>query len=407
MGWRSRAYRGASHALALAGPAVLRRRLARGKEDPARWTEKLGQASQPRPDGPVVWMHGVGLGEVMALRALIEAMRPLRPDLWYLVTSTARSSGDVFAKSLPYKTIHQYLPLDAPGYLDRFLAHWQPCLSIWSEQDLWPGAIYAAARRRIPLALVNARITAASAARRRRAAGLFAETLGRFALVAAQDEGSARRLIQLGAKDAMVRGRLKPAAPDLPVNADHLAALQSALGDARPWVAASLHDEDREAVANALRSVSTPAILVPRDIKVAAQWSDIVKSCGRRVQLASTAGTSPFDVLIGDTYGDLGLWYRLADRALIGGTFGPTEGHNPWEAAALGCAIYYGPRIANFGWDFNALRHAAAARQVDPASLATALNQPLLDEGARGQALVDVAREGLRPLARDLCALIR
>lgn len=208
-----RAYLLAARALPLLAPWALRRRLARGKEDPARWREKLGEPSLPRPEGPLVWLHAVGLGEVLALRGLIAEMGRQAPGAEFLVTSTARSSAQVLAANLPARCRHQFLPLDAPGYVARFLDHWRPCLSVWAEQEIWPGAVAAADARGIPLALINARITEASHARRIRARGIHADLLARFAVVSAQDTATAARLANLGARDVRVGGSLKPAAP--------------------------------------------------------------------------------------------------------------------------------------------------------------------------------------------------
>jgi hypothetical protein len=139
------------------GPFRLPRRccpeapFAPGKELADRWREKLGQATAARPEGPLVWLHAVGLGEVLALRGLIAAMAELAPEVEFLVTSTTRGSAEVLAGNLPPRTRHQFLPLDAPRYLARFLDHWRPALSVWAEQDIWPGAVVATARRGIPL----------------------------------------------------------------------------------------------------------------------------------------------------------------------------------------------------------------------------------------------------------------
>jgi 3-deoxy-D-manno-octulosonic-acid transferase len=181
-----RAYLAASHAIPLIAPALLRRRLARGKEHPDRWREKLGQASQPRPHGPLVWLHAVGLGEVMALRGLIAGMADRSADTNFLVTSGTRASAELFAANLPPRTRHQFLPLDAPGYLSRFLDHWRPSLAIWAEQDLWPGAVVATRARGIPLALVNARMNDAAFARRRRWRSLYADLFARFSAITAR-----------------------------------------------------------------------------------------------------------------------------------------------------------------------------------------------------------------------------
>ena len=175
-----RAYLAASRAIPLAAPRHLQKRLAKGKELPDRWREKLGEPTLPRPDGPLIWLHAVGLGEVLALRGLIAALAE-RSEAQFLVTSTTRASAEVLAANLPPRTRHQFLPLDAPGYLHRFLDHWQPSLSVWAEQDLWPGAVAAASARGIPLALVNARMNADAYARRRHWRGLYADLLARFA----------------------------------------------------------------------------------------------------------------------------------------------------------------------------------------------------------------------------------
>ncbi|MEY4695673.1 MAG: hypothetical protein RIT14_101, partial [Pseudomonadota bacterium] len=128
MGAALRVYLGLSRALPFVAPALLRRRAAQGREIPERMAEKLGQPGLPRPEGQLVWLHAVGLGEVLALRGLIAAMAEARPGLEFLVTSTARSSAQVMAANLPPRTRHQFLPLDAPGYVARFLDHWRPDL---------------------------------------------------------------------------------------------------------------------------------------------------------------------------------------------------------------------------------------------------------------------------------------
>lgn len=414
MGWHLGLYRGLSRVLPLAAPALLRRRLARGKEDPTRWREKLGESTAARPEGPLVWLHAVGLGEVLALRGLIAAMAAQEPGLGFLVTSSARSSAQVMAMNLPPRTQHQFLPLDAPRYLNRFLAHWRPDLSIWAEQDLWPGAVAAADRAGVPLALVNARMNAAAFARRNRARGLYADLLSRFRLVAAQDEASARHLAALGAPAPRVTGSLKAAAPPLAADPAELAAMQQALAGRPLWLLASSHPED-EAVALAAHRqhlAETPAkllVIVPRDPPRGPAISAAAETLGLTATLKSQAPRPDpaTQVHVADAFGELGLWYRLAPAALIGGTFGPTEGHNPWEPAALGCAILYGPRTANFAADFAQLDGAGAALPVAPETLATTLAQDHTAMAARARALSDAASGSLAPLAADLLGLMR
>jgi 3-deoxy-D-manno-octulosonic-acid transferase len=401
------AYLAASRAIPLLARPVLRRRLARGKELPDRWREKLGEPGLPRPDGALVWLHAVGLGETLALRGLIAAMADQASELQFLVTSGTRGSAEVFGANLPPRTRHQFLPLDAPSYLARFLDHWRPALSVWAEQDLWPGAVVATARRGIPLALVNARMNAEAFARRKRGVGLFGDLLARFSLITAQDDGTARHLESLGAKGVRVTGSLKAAAPPLVADPQMLEALRPGLAGRKVVLLASSHAEDEAVALAALREVEPrPLLLIaPR---VPARGTEIaaeVTAQGLRATRRSAGQGPDADVWIVDTLGEMGLWYRLCPTTLVGGSFGATEGHNPWETAALGSAILHGPRVANFAADYARLGVAEAALQVDAETLGPALVADHAAMAARARALSDAARGDLMPLARDLLAL--
>ena len=399
------AYLLASRAIALAAPAVLTRRLARGKELPDRWREKLGEPGHPRPAGPLIWLHAVGLGETLALRGLIAALSR-RTGAHFLVTSTTRGSAEVFGQNLPDRTIHQFLPLDAPGYLARFLDHWRPQLSVWAEQDLWPGAVAATAARGIPLALVNARMNADALARRWRWRGLYADLFARFALIAAQDDATARHLRDLGARGVRVTGSLKAANPPLVADPQALADMRKALVGRAPVLLASSHPEDEFALLSALRNAPRPLVLIaPRDPARGPAIAARAAEEGLTATLRSRGQGPTGDFWIVDTLGEMGLWYRLCPVTLIGGTFGPTEGHNPWEPAALGCAILHGPRVANFAADFAALHQAGAALPVQAETLATAFASDHAAMAARALALSDAAQAALDPLAHDLLAL--
>ncbi len=408
-----RAYLGATTLLEPVAPWVLHWRLRRGKEDPVRWREKLGAPSAPRPEGQLVWMHAVGLGEVMALRGLIARMAGARPDLSFLVTSTARSSGEVFARNLPAHTQHQYLPLDLPGAAARFLAHWRPDLSVWAEQDLWPGLVARALLRDVPVALVNARMDATSFAARNRWRGVYAPLLARMSCLSAQDAVSARHLERLGGRNVAVTGTLKAAAPPLGHDAGRLAAMRVATAGRTLWLLASSHPED-EAVALAahrLRLASDPGsllLIVPRDVR---RGENLVRAAGaaglRAARLGQvTAPEAGVQVFVADSYGEMGLWLRLCPVALIGGTYGPVEGHNPWEAVRLGAAVLHGPRVANFQGDYRALGPQGALMCPDPQAVASALARDFTAQRAHATRVAEAAARGADQLAANLLALI-
>lgn len=406
----TRAYLAASRAIPLLAPTFLRRRLAKGKEDPVRWQEKLGQTRLRRPKGRLIWLHAVGLGEVMALRGLIVSLSRLDPHLSFLVTSTARSSAQVLAENLPARTQHQFLPLDAPRYLNRFLDHWQPDLSIWAEQDIWPGAVLATHARGIPIAFINVRISAKSHTKRAKIRGVYGDVLRRLSLISAQDKDSATRLVDLGGENVRIGSSLKPTAPILQADEDEYSRLRAALGARRIWVAASTHPGDETEAITAQQSLpGWLLILVPRDV---ARADEIAKTLGQaglsfaRRSLNQQPQTDDA-VWLADSYGELGLWYRLAEVALIGGGFDRIGGHNPWEAAALGAAILHGPDIANFSADYTALDQAQAAKVVSGGTLASVLTDADLAGMANKASVIIADRQNeLEHLSADLLSLI-
>ncbi|MCB2128496.1 MAG: 3-deoxy-D-manno-octulosonic acid transferase [Rhodobacteraceae bacterium] len=417
-GWALRLYLAATPLLAPLAPALLRRRLKRGKEDPARMSEKLGQTGARRPSGPLVWLHAVGLGEVMALRGLIDELAAQAPGLSFLVTSTARSSASVFAANLPPRTQHQFLPIDAPRFYRPFFDHWRPDLSVWSEQDLWPGMVVEAARRDIPLALVNGRLNPRAAAARGRAGGLYGDLYARFSLLAAQDAETAAALTRLGAKGpVLTHVSLKAATPPLSVDAAALQAMRRELARRRVWCLASSHDFDEAIALAAHRQIvkSDPRallIIAPRQPGRGAGIAGAAEKAGLAVSLRASANgpqlPRPGDqVHVADTFGEMGLWYRLCPAVLMGGTFGPVEGHNPWEPARLGAAVLHGPRTANFAADYARLDGEDAALAVaDAAALVTALGRDLTAMATRGQALATAGSQDVTILATRLLALM-
>jgi 3-deoxy-D-manno-octulosonic-acid transferase len=367
----------ASAALELLAPMILRRRLRRGKEHPTRWREKLGIASASRPSGPLIWLHAVGVGEVMALRGLITLLQQQRPDLHFLVTSTALTSATAWNANPINGVIHQFLPLDLPRSSRRFLDHWSPDLVIWAEQDLWPALVSRISARHIPQAMVNARLNDTAYAKRTKLAWVYADALSRLTLIDAQDDTTAKNLSRLGALNVTVSGSLKPVSPPLSDWPEDRAAVTEALGGRQLWLCAPSHPKD-EAIALAAQAMmdNTLLVIAPRLPNRGAEIREAVLAHGLSTALWSNSdGIERSDVLIADSFGQMGLWYRMADFVLIGGTFCEIEGHNPWEAIALDCAVLHGPRTANFAADYKALDSANGARRISSAQEITRLHQ--------------------------------
>src|SRR6195952_3462740 len=200
-------YREGSSALVPLSPALINRRLKLGKEDPARVGERRGVSADVRPAGPLVWIHGASVGEVLAAAALIERLRAL--NLRILLTSGTVTSAAIVAKRFPPDIIHQYIPYDSPRFVARFLDHWRPSLGLFIESDLWPNLILSAATRRLPMVLINGRMSPRSFPRWQKFAATIGALLGRFDICLAQSDTDAERFGALGSRDVVTTGNLK------------------------------------------------------------------------------------------------------------------------------------------------------------------------------------------------------
>jgi len=224
-----RFYRVASNA---AAPPLASRllawRLKRGKENRARLPERYGVAGLPRPSGPLIWLHGASVGEVLAVIPLIERIRAM--NFAVLVTSGTVTSATLAEQRLPTGAIHQFIPLDAPRFVGRFLDHWRPDLALFVESDLWPNIIMACAERNVPMILVNGRVSERSFSRWRLLPGAIEALLERFDLCLTQSTADTRRYAELGAPRISSSGNLKLDVPAPPVDQQALRKLKSTIG---------------------------------------------------------------------------------------------------------------------------------------------------------------------------------
>src|SRR6185312_4241742 len=306
----------------------------------------------------VIWVHGASVGESLAALPLIEKLLARGNSL--LVTSGTVTSAAMMEARLPKGAVHQYVPLDTPRAVSRFLDHWRPAAGLFVESDLWPTLLMEAKKRRIRLALINARVSERSAARWRWLPDMARALLGAFDIVLAQDEDFAQRFRSLGAGKVATVGSLKADAPPLGCDPAALAAIKDAIGTRPVLLAAQTHPGEDETILPAhdlLRAefADLLTIIVPRHVE---RGHDIAMLCGTR-PVARRAAAEPITaktaIYIADTMNELGLFYRLAPFCFLGGTLVPMGGHNPLEPAALHCAILAGPSRANSATSFAAV----------------------------------------------------
>lgn len=405
-------YAAATGLLAPLAPAVLRARARNGKEDPARLGERLGRATHARPAGPLVWLHGVSVGETQSVLPLIEALRPRRPDLALLVTSGTVTAAELLARRLPAGAIHQFAPVDSPGAVGRFLGHWRPDLGVLVESELWPNLILAARTRGVRLALLSARMTEASAAGWRRAPASARALLGAFDLILPQDAAVAARLAALGALTGPELN-LKLVGAPLPADEAELKRLRAAVGDRQVVLAASTHPGEDVLIAEAARKAGAPlVILAPRHPERGAALAAELEQAG--FALARRAAGQPLGpattAYVADTLGEMGLFLRLADVVVMGGSFvAGVGGHNPLEAARLARPILTGPHAENARAIYDAMFIEVAALEAKTSGelsrhLRGLLENPMIARRIGEAALAFAERQG-EALERALALL--
>ncbi|MCK1742018.1 3-deoxy-D-manno-octulosonic acid transferase [Bradyrhizobium sp. 139] len=384
-----RMYQRLASGLVPLAPALIKRRLKQGKEDPARVGERRGLSRDVRPHGPLVWIHGASVGEVLAAAALVERLREL--NLRILLTSGTVTSAAVVAKRFPPDVIHQYVPYDSPRYVARFLDHWKPSLALFIESDLWPNLILAGATRRVPMVLINGRMSPRSFPRWRRMYGTISALLSRFDICLAQSKTDAERFSALGGRDVVTTGNLKLDVPAPPADAAKLERLM-AMTRGRPiMVAASTHPGEDEMLVTAHRSLvgffpQLLTVIVPRHPDRGSSISGLITASGLKPALRSRQElpTAATDVYVADTMGELGLFYRLSPIVFMGGSLIRHGGQNPIEAIKLGAAIVHGPHVFNFADVYEALDSSGGARQADTQeALVKQLGQLLADPAMR------------------------
>jgi len=420
MGWLDPTlYRLATRAATPAVRLWLRRRMAGGKEDPARLGERLGRADRPRPDGPLAWVNAVSVGEALSALPLIDRMLADRPRLEVLVTTGTVTAAAVLGERLPARCRHQYAPVDLPGAVGAFLDHWRPDLGVFVESELWPNLILEARRRGVPLALINGRMTEPTWRKWRGRRALIAPVLSAFEVVLARTETDRERFGDLGAAEIRCVGDLKWAARARPSDDRDRRALAAALGERPRWLAASTHDGEEAIAARvherlADRFPGLVTVIAPRHPERGAAIAADLAARGAAVARRSAGAPvpAPDGIYVADTLGELDLFFALTPIVFMGGSLVSTGGHNLLEPARHGAAILHGPHMDNFADTARVFQHAGAAVEIfDPNGLSISVGEWLADPalttavGERARALaagkadvLDAVADALAPL---------
>jgi len=397
-------------------PVILYRLAWRGLRAKAyfwRWKERFGFFDAPG-FSDTIWVHAVSVGEFNAAVPLINALMLRYPDHAFVVTTVTPTGSERVVKMYQERVFHVYLPYDLPAAVGRFLDRVKPRLAVVMETEIWPNLYDACGRREIPLILVSARISPQSVKRYRRFLPLFRETLSHGIVIAAQSESDAERFRSLGAapERTWVTGNIKFDFETPAVLESRGVALREEYFAGRPvWVAASTHDKEEEEVLSAHHQLldempEALLILVPRH----PERFGTVKSLLRKKEINFVSRTDkkpcPVDtsVFLGDTMGELPMFYAASDIAFVGGTLVPIGGHNLLEPASLGLPIVTGPYLFNTQDIANMFSELGAFVEVrNAAELAAALASLFRD----GDEAEKMAGKGRQILAENRGALQR
>jgi len=374
-------------------PFIFLRLWRKGKKIPdyrLRWAERLGFIPDLSAKN-TIWLHAVSMGELIAARPLILGLRKQYPDKTLVITTTTVSGSNLAQQYVSDKIYHCYLPYDLPGPIHRFLDRVRPTQAIIMETELWPNLLHATAKRSIPVLLANARLSDISMKSYLRIVWLTREMMANITCIAAQTQDYANRFIKLGAKPEQIRvmGNIKFDVPVPTQLVEKGKALRHdwALTQRPVVIAASTHHGEEEIVLQAFKNLLTThhdalLIIVPRHPERFDEVAVLCEKQGHQVirRSQNQPCTATTQIFLGDSMGELFLYYAMADVAFVGGSFVSVGGHNPLEPAAVCLPVLTGTQIFNFTEIYALMEKAGAAMEVqDAAALADAWHILLAD----------------------------
>lgn len=366
-------------------------RATKGKEERARLYERFGKSRLARPQGKLCWIHAASVGESQSVMPLINRLVAANPKLHVLLTTGTVSSASIMQKRLPDRAMHQYVPVDTPLAVGRFLRHWKPDLAVRVESEFWPTTLHSIDAHRIPRMLINARISERSYNRWHRMRNYFHHMARPFVKILCGSIDDQKRFKRLGIETAEYAGNLKYDVAPLPYDTKAMGELIALLGDRRCWLAASTHPGEEEQILRVHKKLKEThpdviTIIVPRHPRRRKEICSLIAQ-----QKLTTAVRSKkqrilreTEIYLADTLGELGMFYRLVGIVAMCGSFVPHGGHNPIEAALLDCAIACGPHMHNFKEVVRDLQSDGGIVQVEDAdALAEKISRWMRDHEAQ------------------------
>ena len=358
-------------------PIYLQFRKLKQKEHSSRYIEKLSKINSQRNDGFLVWVHVASVGEAMSILPLIDKFIEEKKINKILITSITLTSGKILEKKFNQnsKVVHQFLPLDVPIFINKFLNHWKPNLSIFIDSEIWPNLILQTNKKKIPLLLVNARITRKSFDRWKFVIHFAKKIFEKFDLCIVSNQESENFLKILGARNIKSFGNLK-----FSNTKKDLKKLDSNFLDKvknrKIWCAASTHPTEEILCAKSHINVKKEyknilTIIIPRHIDRVNKITQELSNLNLRVVTSSNLNELDIktDILLVDSYGEASKFYNISKYVFLGKSLVKSlindSGQNPIEPARLGCKILHGPNVSNFAETYNYFKTLGITSEIN------------------------------------------
>ena len=348
------------------------------KEHPVRYKEKLSITDSVREEGFLIWIHVASVGEAMSVLPIIENLIENKSINKILLTSITLSSGNILEKKYKQnsKVVHQFLPLDIPFFTNKFLKHWKPNLSIFVDSEIWPNLILEISKNKIPLILINARITKKTFKKWRLLNNFSKKIFGKFDLCISSNRESEDFLKILGAKNIKNYGNLKYANVKKNLNSNLDSSFLNKIKNKKIWCAASTHQTEEMFCARSHLKIKKTyqnilTIIIPRHIDRIEKIKNNLINLKLKVILSSELDqmNDNTDIILINSYGESSKFYNISKNVFLGKStiksLKMDSGQNPIEAARVGCKIFHGPHVSNFNEIYTYLKTLGVAKEID------------------------------------------
>ena len=337
-------------------PIILKIRIYRKKEDENRYTEKLSIIKKRKPQGKLVWFHAASVGELLSVIPLLEKLEKIKEIKSILLTTNTLSSSKIFKKKIKSKKIiHQFFPFDKDIFTKKFLSHWLPDLVVFVDSEIWPNFIFNIKNRKIPLILLNARITTKTYLRWKKIPNFTKSIFSSFDICLSQNKETEKYLRNFGVKKIKNLGNLKFSSPSSLSPAELNKNILKIFQYKKIWCATSTHKGEevfcgKTHIELKKRLKNVILIIIPRHIH---RSNEIVKELNEmNLKIHLHTNKSKFkrdtDIYLVDTFGETQNFFNISKSVFLGGSLINHGGQNPIEPTRMGCSIYHGPHVNNF-----------------------------------------------------------